>query len=341
MALAISIPRSFGPCAWSGNQFGCNPFSPRALVGKGGLCWARRDGGGVSPGLVIAAPSARAFLCAKPWGAKGDWGYKGKGLGKKVRREWDGGCGERRWLLAALESPWRKKYLMCGQFPSLWMTMRWWGLSLEPQRCWPTLEQWGHVQQQDLCGVDRLMMGWASLASSSYLTLRQEGWGLLSIPLALGTWERGNETTLVSRSLQGPIHALISLCPSSSPNHYVPSLEQSPQFFPVTSHSHPTKLLLQWFQGIKSKHCPAAARRQKKTLLGVFELNSCVLMGPGVSLCTCGASPWWGGSWCEQAGCITPLFRAGYKPGNSFPLMTLVCAWDGFCPKFLENSPKD
>lgn len=193
MALATSIPHSFGPCAWSGNQFGCNPFSPWALVGKGGLCWARRDGGGVSPGLVIAAPSARAFLCAKPWGAKGDWGYGGKGLGKKVRRERDGGCGERRWLLATLESPWSKKYLMCGQFPSLWMTMRWWGLSLEPQWCWPTLEQWGHVEQQDLCGVDGLMIGWASLASSSYLTLRQEGWGLLSVPLSLGTCLRNGK----------------------------------------------------------------------------------------------------------------------------------------------------
>lgn len=58
-------------------------------------------------------------------------------------------------------------------------------------------------------------------------------------------WERGNETTLLSHSLQGPIGTLISLCPSSSPNHYVPSLEQSPHCFPGTSHSHPTKLLLQ------------------------------------------------------------------------------------------------
>lgn len=135
--------------------------------------------------------------------------------------------------------------------------------------------------------------------------------------------------------------------------HLFPYVQAAPQTImcppwsnhPTASQGHPTPIppscCCSDFKVSKANTVLQQPGGKKKTLLGVFELNSRALVGPGVSLCTCGASPWRGGSWCEQAGCITPLFRAGYKPWNSFPLIIPVCAWDGFCPKFLENSPKD
>lgn len=135
-ALATPIPDSFGPFAWSGNQFGHKHFSPQLCLGREGFA---------EPSRMVAGclQISHSRPLSKSHEAEGNWGWGRKGLGKAGGRaegaeERDSGC-MHGWRALSLRGK-----------SAVWLI----SLSVDDHKrvriilgatCWPTPEQWGHV----------------------------------------------------------------------------------------------------------------------------------------------------------------------------------------------------